>query len=120
MSFTVSQAPSQKHASDGAQHLAMGPCIKNVTHDKSTTAKLVMNSRSDFAQNRDFDQIRVPNGTNINVKYHKTMNKIIGDGVNNADGAQGPVMGHKPLVMGHVPQRPPPYCLRVCCRLVYR
>jgi len=32
----------------------------------------------------------------------------IGDGGNNADKAQGLVIGHKPLVMGHERQRPPP------------
>jgi len=41
---------SQKVASDGAQNLALGPCIKNVTHDKYITAKLVMNSRCNFVQ----------------------------------------------------------------------
>jgi len=45
------QALCQKIASDGAQHLAMGPCIKNVTHDKSITEQLVMNPRRDFVQN---------------------------------------------------------------------
>jgi len=45
------QGRSQKIASDGAQNLAMGPCIKNVTHDKSITGKLVINTRHDFAQN---------------------------------------------------------------------
>jgi len=45
------QACSQKIASDGAQNLAMGPCIKNVTYDKSITKKIVMNTRRDFAQN---------------------------------------------------------------------
>jgi len=33
----------------------------------------------------------------------------IGDGVNYGDGAQGLVMGHKPLVMGHGSYRPPGY-----------
>jgi len=41
----------QKIASDGTQHLAMGPCIKNFTDDKSITGNLAMSPGRDFAQN---------------------------------------------------------------------
>jgi len=49
--------------------------IKNVTHDKSITGKLEMNTRRDFAQNPAILSDFVPNRANINVKYPKIVNR---------------------------------------------
>jgi len=40
----LQKACRQKIAGDVAHNLAMGPCIKNVTHDKFITRKFVMNT----------------------------------------------------------------------------
>jgi len=73
-----------------------------------------MNSRCNFAQNlaiwSEFASLCVILCKIAQITLLNTPRSWIrtGDGVNNADGAQGLVMGHKPLVMGHVPQCPPP------------
>jgi len=92
-----------------------GPVLKMSFTINHITWKLVTNSHRDFAR---FWPI-LSKITQIPMLSTSRSWIIIGNGANNADGAQGLVMGHKPLVMGYQAPAATPW-QRACTALIVR